>query len=52
MTFKGTKSKFETILNLKRSIYFNFYKDSEFCYFPVHSSLAELLGEGWVIDEE
>lgn len=51
---KSGPSKFDGILNKdvlsgKREIEFCFKSDSEKCYFPVNSSLYELINDGWEI---
>lgn len=49
MICKNPNSKFKGILRLDYPIYFIFYVDSENCFFPVNSSLFELLNDGWEI---
>lgn len=46
-------SKFKGILNEdiilgKKNIGICFYPDSENCYWPINSSLFELLNDGWI----
>ena len=46
---KNPKSKFKGFLKLNIPIGFTFYPDSENCYWPINSSLYELISDGWEI---
>lgn len=55
MRCKNPNSKFKGILhndiiNGKHSHNFVFQKDSECCFWPVNSSLQELIQDGWVVE--